>query len=310
MSADFKANVVDDLGNVQPASTVTVRDVNGALIPAGELFSDAALTIPFAANPFTTDAQGNMNFFIEPQTVNITAQKGAFVKTWDDYVLNEQIDTSDFATAAQGTLADSATQPGDLGTAALVDTIDLATAAQGTLADSALQVGAGGLLQDGGLEIVSDMDNLALTTKLAVAFTNSTTGAKPSFTSGSMLSIKRVSAVGVEQLQQTAWPDNQTGNMAVRTASGGAFGVWREVWTTGNYQPEVSLGLGVVRLMKNNSGATISNNGTVSGSDLNAVFFDDLGALTQSAATGSGTWKNIGGANCSDGNSREFVRIL
>lgn len=115
MSADFKANVVDDLGNVQPASTVTVKDVNGALIPAGELFSDAALTIPFAANPFTTDAQGNMNFFIEPQTVNITAQKGAFVKTWDDYVLNEQIDTSDFATAAQGTLADSAIQPDDLG---------------------------------------------------------------------------------------------------------------------------------------------------------------------------------------------------
>jgi hypothetical protein len=230
MSADFKGNVVNDQGIVQPTSTVTVRDVNGALIPAGELFSDAALTIPFAANPFTTDAQGNMNFFIEPQTVNITAQKGAFVKTWDDYVLNEQIDTSDFATAAQGTLADSATQPGDLGTAALADT------------------GTG----TANVPLNSDLGNASL--------------------------------------------DDKTSSGAV-------------LWDDGNYQPEVSLGLGVVRLMKNNSGATISNNGTVSGSDLNAVFFDDLGVLTQSAATGSGTWKNIGGANCSDGNSREFVRI-
>ena len=67
--------------------------------------------------------------------------------------------TGDFATAAQGTLADSATQPGDLatvattgdyadlinkptlGTAAAAATGDFATAAQGTLADSATQPG-------------------------------------------------------------------------------------------------------------------------------------------------------------------------
>jgi len=48
-------------------------------------------------------------------------------------------DASAYATAAQGTLADSATQPGDLGTAATTDSTDYATAAQGTLADSALQ---------------------------------------------------------------------------------------------------------------------------------------------------------------------------
>jgi len=48
-------------------------------------------------------------------------------------------DASAYATAAQGTLADSATQPGDLGTAAATDSTDYATAAQGTLADSATQ---------------------------------------------------------------------------------------------------------------------------------------------------------------------------
>jgi hypothetical protein len=44
-----------------------------------------------------------------------------------------------FATAAQGELADTATQPGDLGTAAAADVGDFATAAQGELADTATQ---------------------------------------------------------------------------------------------------------------------------------------------------------------------------
>ena len=48
---------------------------------------------------------------------------------------------TDYATAAQGTLADSATQPGDLGTAATTAATDYATAAQGALADSATQPG-------------------------------------------------------------------------------------------------------------------------------------------------------------------------
>jgi hypothetical protein len=47
--------------------------------------------------------------------------------------------STDYATAAQGTLAASATQPGDLGTAATTAATDYATAAQGTLAASALQ---------------------------------------------------------------------------------------------------------------------------------------------------------------------------
>lgn len=45
------------------------------------------------------------------------------------------------ATTAQGALADTAVQPGDLGTAANADTGDFATAAQGALADTAVQPG-------------------------------------------------------------------------------------------------------------------------------------------------------------------------
>lgn len=50
-------------------------------------------------------------------------------------------DTGNFATAAQGGLADTALQPADVGTAAANDTGDFATAAQGTLADTAVQPG-------------------------------------------------------------------------------------------------------------------------------------------------------------------------
>jgi len=48
---------------------------------------------------------------------------------------------TDYATAAQGALANSATQPGDLGTAAATAATDYATAAQGVLAASATQPG-------------------------------------------------------------------------------------------------------------------------------------------------------------------------
>ena len=50
-------------------------------------------------------------------------------------------DTGDFATAAQGALADTALQNADVGSAAFNETADFATAAQGALADTATQPG-------------------------------------------------------------------------------------------------------------------------------------------------------------------------
>jgi hypothetical protein len=72
-------------------------------------------------------------------TANVTAA-GALM---DSEVTNlsqvKAFDSSDYATAAQGSLADTATQPSDLGTAATTASTDYATAAQGTTADSAVQ---------------------------------------------------------------------------------------------------------------------------------------------------------------------------
>lgn len=71
-----------------------------------------------------------------------TAAQGALADSAvqpEDLGTAASADTTDFATAAQGALADTAVQPSDLGTAAAADTTAFATAAQGALADSALQ---------------------------------------------------------------------------------------------------------------------------------------------------------------------------
>lgn len=117
-------------------------------------------------------------------------------------------DTTAFATAAQGALADSATQPGDLaavatsgaysdltgtptlGTAAAEDATAFATAAQGTLADSALQssdIGSAVQAYDADLTtwagktapsgtVVGTSDTQTLTNKTINADSNTPTG--------------------------------------------------------------------------------------------------------------------------------------
>lgn len=77
-----------------------------------------------------------------------------------------------FATAAQGALADTAVQPGDLGTAALAAVTDFATSAQGTLADTAVQPG------DIGTLAAQNADDVSITGGAVsnVSFTGSFTG--------------------------------------------------------------------------------------------------------------------------------------
>ena len=92
-------------------------------------------------------------------TANVTAAGALMDSEVTNLAQVKAFDNSDYATAAQGALAASATQPGDLatvatsgaysdlsgtpalGTAASTASTDYATAAQGTLADSATQPG-------------------------------------------------------------------------------------------------------------------------------------------------------------------------
>jgi hypothetical protein len=79
---------------------------------------------------------------VEQEGEYATAAQGALADTAlqpEDVGTAAYNATGDFATAAQGALADTAVQPGDLGTAADNDEGDFATAAQGALADTAVQ---------------------------------------------------------------------------------------------------------------------------------------------------------------------------
>jgi len=72
-------------------------------------------------------------------STNVTAAGALMDSEVTNLAQVKAFDSADYATAAQGTLADSATQPGDLGTAAATNSVDYATAAQGGKADTAVQ---------------------------------------------------------------------------------------------------------------------------------------------------------------------------
>lgn len=73
------------------------------------------------------------------KTVTTTGPTKLFGLNGDDRAAFKEVD--DFATAAQGALADSAVQPGDLDSAAYEPVSAFATSAQGSKADSAVQPG-------------------------------------------------------------------------------------------------------------------------------------------------------------------------
>jgi uncharacterized protein YjgD (DUF1641 family) len=103
-------------GNTQTGITVTYQDVNGTLD-----FSVASQTDENFTTADHTKLDGIESGADVTDTDNVTAA-GALM---DSEVTNldqvKSFDSSDYATSAQGTLADSATQPGDLGTAASLD---------------------------------------------------------------------------------------------------------------------------------------------------------------------------------------------
>lgn len=465
--SSFKAHAVDASGAVLTSASVTVRDQSGVVISPSALFTAYSGAGTHASNPFTATG-GLISFYVEgSQVVTVSAVSGGTSQTWSNVVLNELIEPSDFATSAQGTKADSATQPADLGTAAATDSTDYATSAQGTLADSALQaadlgtaaaadlttsdtdttagrvlktdsvamgrsgyeqttsieninfpapmvrlgngsnpvglpfaVGAGDVLQSfrwdsnarmqmiyrrstssganpariainstsNGTNWYSDelwtTGNLtkgtnptdvptnadlgtAAAADLTTSITDTTagralkvgdwgigTGNGPTITdfnsyydagfyrgaggsaANASINIDRYlpSIVASRNGDRSifTWGGDANGLVSAsiyyRTAAGANYSA--QLWTTDNYQPETSFGLGVVRLMKNVSGGTLADQATVSGSNLNLVLLDSSGNLfAASGVTVAGTWKNITGRFVESNYTSYFVRI-
>ena len=220
------------------------------------------------------------------------------------------LDASDVgaATSAQGALADSATQPADLGTAAAAD---LTTSATDATADRVLKTNSVAMGYSAYAQTTS-IENIDFPAPMIRLGNGSDPGNLPfSIGVGDVLQSFRFGTTARVQMIYRRSTNNSTNpaRIVINSTSNGT--TWRsdELWTTGNYQPETSLGLGVVRLMKNNSGATIVNGATVAGSDLVALFINSLGAIAAGGFTIPGTWVNVRGNVSPSDTYCEFVRI-
>jgi len=122
--------------------------------------------------------------------------------------------TGDFATAAQGALADSAVQPADIGTAAAEDVGYFATAAQGLLADSAVQPGDLAAVATSG-----DYDDLSNKPSLFSGDYDDLTN-KPVLTNGTVTSIAATVPTG---LTVSGSPITSSGTLAISYDTGYAI---------------------------------------------------------------------------------------
>jgi hypothetical protein len=130
-------------------------------MPNKKIFEDLAeLTTSAAADvlPIVDDTTGT------PTTKHITVANlmlSAPVQT-SDLGTAAATDASDYATAAQGLLADSAIQSSDLGTAATTASTDYATAAQGSTADTAVQpAGIANMVETtDSINVLADVDTI------------------------------------------------------------------------------------------------------------------------------------------------------
>ena len=80
-------------------------------------------------------------------------------------------------------------------------------------------------------------------------------------------------------------------------------------YTGANYQPEITQGLGVVRIMRNLSGGTVSELGSVAGSSLQFVKWSGAFAVVPTGVVGLGTWKNVSSVGVGSTEYGMFVRI-
>lgn len=111
---------------------------------------------------------------------------------------------------------------------------------------------------------------------------------------------------------QTFTQSTATTTIYTRVQVSNTWSDWQPVYTGANYQPEIKFGIGVVRKMRNNTGAAVSDGTTnISGTLLDAYYIDPTGtSLLTGQSGGSGTlWKNVSGSNIGNGNGADFVRV-
>lgn len=129
--ADAGYALASSLGSLAYEDKVGVADIDATGTPDGTkaLFGDGTWKVPSGGGGGIPDAPNDGGLY------------GRQNEDWTELGSAATASTGDFATAAQGGLADTAIQPEDLGSAAYQNTSAFATATQGGKADTAVQPG-------------------------------------------------------------------------------------------------------------------------------------------------------------------------
>lgn len=107
--------------------------------------------------------------------------------------------------------------------------------------------------------------------------------------------------------KQTSPTDATAGRGLTTDSTHTAAGV---IYTGVNYQPEISLGRGVPRLMRNKSGGTHTDGQTgIAGSDLLMLFINSTLGINQNNTGFSGTWTCVQGHSLGDDDGGYYVRV-
>lgn len=80
-------------------------------------------------------------------------------------------------------------------------------------------------------------------------------------------------------------------------------------YTGANFQPDTSLGIGVIRVLKNVSGATLSDGSTASGTDLRKTWHTASSVFQSTGGSISGIWRVVSGVDIPNNYSAEFVKV-
>lgn len=256
-------------------------------------------------------------------------------------------DTTDFATAAQGSLADSAVQPGDLGGAALLNVgTGAGTVAAGddarfhsavTLAGTPDYITLSGQqLTLGQIDLTADVTgdlpfaNLAQGSALSVlGVTGNATADVASIAAGTDHQVLRRSGTslgfGAVNLGQSAAVTGTlpVGNLPIASQAQAEAGTDTATVMTpqrvsqaitalagGGGQPiptDSTYAVGTMMLGLNDSGSSVSNGNTIAGSSLKRGG-NGTSSSVQGGQAVTGTWKNITGATCNAGAFGVWVR--
>lgn len=304
----FQTTIVNEFGEIIPSPVMTILDESTGQ-PAS-LFSDRNGTVPLGTNGvFTGGTNGFAQFFTAAGNYRVKAEQASagFEQTWDFVAM---VGDSAFYQVGIGAsqIPTNALLP-NFGTAAEAD---VQTSPTDATPDRAMLNGAFGL-GGVGVAIPSNDYNLALTPATYSGAGNSGTNAPTTNARFGPLVVNWSDTSG-DRITQEASNGSGASNTydkecRASTDGGLTWSAWQPVYTGANYQPTSFFGLNVKTTLFNNSGGSLANNATTSGSNLRVGKYIS-GVFTIVAVAYAGTWQNVSGTTIENGQAGQFVRTI